>query len=347
MKAKTHLVILAVAFVATLLISNFTEETLSRIIITIYYTFTGTQQAEIEYDESGIPIVDYGYRGDGHIGEQRNPVTIGKAALTYYDEYEKGNESCQRLFMNCANWLVENSVSHGGYAILEYRFDWPTYNMTSPWRSGMAQGRALKVLIRAHNISNDNMYLDTAKRLLNSFFVEIENGGVTYMTPEDGWWYEEYADEGGIEPRVLNGMMYALLGINEYYDYTGDPDAEHLFDQGIIALEGSLADYDANGYSYYDILGNPSMGYHVTHIQQLNDLYEITNIEIFKDYRDRWQSYEGLPFFVQLVHNPTRMRIAVFLANFVILILVLEVTIFAILKLRKRTRTSGQPLYFD
>ena len=341
MKARTHLLILAVAFVATLLITNLTEETSSRIITTIYYALTGTQQAEIEYDESGIPIVDYGYRGDGHIGDQRNPVTISQAALTYYSEYERGNESCQILFMNCANWLVENSVSHDDYAILEYRFDWPTYNMTAPWRSGMAQGRALQVLIRAHNVSNDSVYLDTAKRLLNSFSVVVEDGGVTYKTSEDGWWYEEYADEGGTEPRVLNGMMYTLLGINEYYDYTKDPDAKHLFDEGVIALEESLPDYDANGYSYYDILGNPSMGYHATHIRQLNDLYEITNIEIFKDYRDRWQSYEELPFFVRLVRNPTKMGVAVFLGNFVTAILVLEVAMFAVLKLKKRKRASG------
>jgi heparosan-N-sulfate-glucuronate 5-epimerase len=340
MKGKIHFVILAVAFVAALLTSGFTEQKLSRIIVSTYYNLMGTQQVSTKYDESGIPIVDYGYRGHSYIGEQRNAVTISQVALRYYEEYEKGDESCQRLFINCANWLVENSVSHDDYAILEYRFDWPRYNMTSPWRSGMAQGQALQVLIRAHNISNDSKYLDTAKRLLNSFFVGVENGGVTYVTLEDGWWYEEYADEGGMEPRVLNGMMYALLGINEYYDYTKDPDAKYLFDQGVIALKEGLADYDANGYSYYDVFGTPSLSYHETHIRQLNDLYEITNEETFKDYRDRWQSYEELPFVVRLVHSPTKMGIAVFFANFIILILVLEVTIFAILKLRKRTWTS-------
>ena len=36
-----------------------------------------------------------------------------------------------------------------------------------------------------------------------------------------------------IEPRVLNGMMWSLIGINSYYNYTRDPSAKFLFDQGV------------------------------------------------------------------------------------------------------------------
>jgi uncharacterized protein YyaL (SSP411 family) len=50
----------------------------------------------------------------------------------------------------------------------------------------MAQGRALQALIKAHEVTGQNKYLDSAKMLLNSFFVELKDGGVTYKTPTDG-----------------------------------------------------------------------------------------------------------------------------------------------------------------
>jgi hypothetical protein len=74
--------------------------------------------------------------------------------------------------------------------------------------------------------------LDFANRFLNSFFVEVENGGVTYKT-KNGYWYEEYACKGGKESRVLNGMMFALLGIHEYLKYTNDAKARFLFNKGV------------------------------------------------------------------------------------------------------------------
>ena len=337
MKAKRHIVILLVALIATFTISNFTEDTLGDLIKAVYSNLTGKPLSNILLDDSGIPIVDYGYIEGIYIGEQRNPVAICQKAFEYLEDYEEGNESSRRLFLNCVDWLVDNSVKHNNYAILEYRFDQPVYNMTSPWRSGLAQGQALQVLCRAQDILNDRDYLDMAKKLLNSFFLEVENGGVTYKSIKDGWWYEEFADEGGLESRVLNGMMYALLGIHEYYEYTKDSDAKFLFDQGIIALKATLHNYDMNGgRSYYDILGRFSAGYHKIHIQQLNELYDITNEEIFRNYHDRWKKYKEPPFVIRLVQNPYKLGIAVFCANFFVLIFILEILIFVIERRKKK-----------
>lgn len=78
----------------------------------------------------------------------------------------------------------------------------------------MANGKALEALAKAANIIGDRKYLDSAKKLLNAFLVDVRNGGLTYKTANDGWWYEEvaaYSEQK--EPRVLNGFMFALLNI--------------------------------------------------------------------------------------------------------------------------------------
>ena len=329
-KIEKHIAAFLIASVSTLLVCNWgpLENVTKNVIRGVYSKFKGRTQTIL--DDAGIPIVDYGYIDGIYIGKQRNPVTVCQKALEYYENYEKGDKIQRQLFLNCANWLVDNSTPYGNYSILEYKFVWPIYDMTPPWRSGMAQAQALQVLIKAHNLTKDEKYLNTAKKLLNSFFYEVIEGGVTYKTSTDGWWYEEYADDNGKVSMVLNGMMSALLGIYDYYEYTKDTAAKYLFDQGVLGLKKNLPRYDKNGYSYYDILGHlAGEKYHDIHIWQLQRLYEITHEEIFKKYHDRWASYRELPFVIRLFKNPlTKMEAAIFVSNFIVLFVSIEIVIF-------------------
>jgi hypothetical protein len=230
-----------------------------------------------------------------------------QTALDYFNYYKKnGDQIDLQIFLNNARWLVQNAVSRGNYSVLEYHFRYPvpyppTYSMNPPWHSGMSQGEALPVLIKAYQITGDIKYINAAKMLLNSFFVAVKDSGVTYKSQSDGWWYEEYPIIG-FEPRVLNGMMYAVLGIYDYYNYTHDEDAKYLFDQGVIALKKNLSLYDDHGYSYYDLLThNTDPFYHKVHVDLLARLYDITHIPIFNAYHDKWQNFQTS----KSVHNQT------------------------------------------
>jgi heparosan-N-sulfate-glucuronate 5-epimerase len=247
----------------------------------------------VKLDKSNIPIVDYGSISGIYIGPQRNPVTISQKALYYYGLFTKNqSQIAYQSLLNNANWLIENAISHGNYSILQYEFPYPPYNMTSPWRSAMAQGQAAQALIDTYKVTQEEKYLNGAKKLISSLFVDVSNGGITYKSPTEGWWYEEYVGKSGVEPRVLNGMMYTLLGIYEYYNYTHDHDSKYLFDKGILALDRNLPRYDNRGYSYYDALGRPAtIQYHKVHIDLLGKLYNITKDEIFKAFHDRWKNF--------------------------------------------------------
>ena len=247
-------------------------------------------------DNNHVPIVDYGYVNGIYVGPARNPITIAHKALSYYDalKIDAGNAKAKKSLINNANWLVDNAVTHGNYSIFEYKFQWPPYGLKQPWYSAMAQGEGIKALVRAYEVTKDKKYLDTAKMLLGSFFVEVKDEGVTYKT-SNGWWYEEYASKDEPrESRVLNGMMYALLGVHEYYDYTHDSKAKYIFDQGVTALKNSLPRYNyRDNYTYYDILGNISpLQYHKAVIQTLGPLYDITKEQIFKTYFYKWKHFK-------------------------------------------------------
>ncbi|MBU7017900.1 MAG: hypothetical protein HXS44_10350 [Theionarchaea archaeon] len=309
------------ALVASSFVCDLTEG-VAKEIKELYWPSQEKNDATYVIDDTGVPLVDYGYIDGVHIGVQRNPVTVEMKALLYYEAYEQGCEEDRQLFLNCADWLVNNSKEYKGCAVFEYEFPWSYGGMTPPWRSGMAQGMALQVLIRAHDLTRDEKYLMCAEKSLALFFIDVEDGGVTRKHESNGWWYEEYADEGSMQTKVLNGMMFAVVGIYEYSRYTGDEDAQYLLDEGIKALKNELPYYDNKRYSSYDILGNHSGQYHEVHIQLLERLHTITGEGIFKQYHERWESYEKSPYAIQLILNPTKMRVLFYAGNtFVLLIL--------------------------
>jgi heparosan-N-sulfate-glucuronate 5-epimerase len=149
------------------------------------------------------------------------------------------------------------------------------------------------LLIKAHNITGNDAYLTTAKELVDALFIDIDEGGLTYKNDTEGWWYEEYSGEGGWNPRVLNGMLYTLIGTYNFHNYTGDPSAKYLFQKGIEGLKQQIHLYDHNQtYSSYDIVGGYApYGYHRIHVDLLRELYLITHEDIFKKYHDAWGKF--------------------------------------------------------
>lgn len=282
----TSLAVVIVIFVAyTLLMSYAIQRTYSKLL-----TEAAQVSSQRPRDNLGVPFLNAGVVEGLHVGIQRNPLLVAETAMEYYERWGRGDESSRQFFLNCSDWLLSHSTTRKNYAILEYKFRWPLlYDIKPPWRSGMAQASAARVLTRAYYLSHKKKYLDTAKKLINIFFVEVKDGGVTYKTLTEGWWYEEFAGAEGKEPRVLNGMMATVLWLHDYHQLTHDPKAKFLFDRGVLALKINLPKYDRKqGYSYYDLRKNYSKKYHAAHIQLLDSLYKITDQKIFKEFRDRW-----------------------------------------------------------
>jgi heparosan-N-sulfate-glucuronate 5-epimerase len=302
-----------------------------------YMRYKKKESTFIVEDSKGIPYVNYGHFDKTDVGFQRSPVTIAQKAISnFYELKRTGEEKYKDLLINNANWIIDNAIYNpaGNFSILEYKFPWPVYNLTAPWHSAMAQAQAIEALMYAYDITHDKKYTDTAKLLLNSFFVEVKEGGVTYKnlslpfverndyskfknssmkenaTNREGglgWWYELFAgnNNDAVISKVLNGHMFTLLSIYKYYDYTHDEDAKHIFNQGIVALKDNLPRYDNESFSHYDILKtNPTFRYHYYHIKVLKQLYDITHEQIFWDYSKTWSDYfKSKSLFYEEIYN--------------------------------------------
>ena len=245
------------------------------------------------FDSEGVPLVDIG----SHIRIQYNPVTVCCYALANYHMYvTTENSTFREAFLLQAKWLVKNAEQKGNFSVWEYKFDEPDYylhfNLTNPWVSAMAQGLGLSVFSRAYALTGNTTYLDTAETAMRSFDIEMNSGGVRY-TDSDGVWFEEYADEGALSGKVLNGFIFALLGLYGYSFLTNSGEAYAMFWEGALTLSANIHRYDSGSWSYYDLLYHYiiPLDYHKGHINQLRIMYELTNIENFLFYSNKFQSY--------------------------------------------------------
>ncbi len=286
--------------------------------------------------ETGIPVFDYGEVSRVHVGKQYNPLFIAAHGLRFQRRCLKGNKKACQWSQSCADWLVSNARHVDDFANLEYHFTWPRAGMKPPWRSGLANSRAWQLLDRVAEYSGKAGYRETARRLVRSFKRSVEEGGVTSKSPS-GWWYLEYVGEGADSPRVLNGMMSALLGLHDFYIRNHDAEAKTLFEKGVQGLEAEIHLFDDEGYSFYSAAGGPSGTYHGLHVQQLQALVLITGSPVLEEYRDRWASY---PLAGQLLKRPTAELLLILSLNFLVLLAAFSSLTCLWYRFRKRPRLS-------
>ncbi len=326
---REQIAIAIASVIAAFLLVEVTESQTERILRQAKALWSGANRFDgttVVMDSLGIPIVDYGDLDGVRIGPQRNPVSICQQAFYYFDRLTESDGDYRRRALNCADWLVDSAEIRDYGAVLPYRFAYPRYRLPGYWLSAMAQAQALQVMVLAHRTTGDDSYLRQVVNLLGIFFVDVDSGGVTHKSLDGstGWWYEEYAAPDGRDPRVLNGMLYTLLGLYELYEYTHDSTAQFLFLRGYKSLTDFVHRYDRNGHSYYDVLGNPVGGdYHQIHIELLDSLYRITGDSTLRVFRDRWREYAESPFIVRLLRAPTRIAPLVLTVNAVLVHLVI------------------------
>ena len=251
-----------------------------------------TIMSRLLLDENGVALRDYGERYDG-AGVQYNPQNVGYLAQIFYATIAEGYRGLEDEFFTQINWLMDNAEEREGFVTWTYDFPNPSFGAPAPWTSGMAHGRILTALIQAHFLTGAVDFLETAEASLGAFEVSMAEGGV--RTEEEGMagaWYEEVAGPGVASSKILNGHIYALVGLYDYALYTGSQRAWKLYLDGEIAVAHLLPLFDAGNISRYDLVGHANCKYNQVHIQQLTWLAGVTGRELYEEYADRFAKYQ-------------------------------------------------------
>lgn len=255
-----------------------------------YMMFSGKARYEGPFDESGIPLLNY----HGRVGCQYNPIAIAQYALANYNLMAKGEGEKRDVFLRNARWLLQNRmVADGGMPLWPHQFDFEYFQtLKAPWFSGLAQGQGLSVLVRAYAETKDQAYLTAADETFRSLATSIDEGGVLHRDDEGYYWIEEYL----VKPptHILNGFIWALWGVYDYYLLTKHEEAKALFKKCTKTIADNLWQYDNGFWSLYELTPQwckciASNYYHRLHIIQLKIMYRLTGHEVFARYAEKWR----------------------------------------------------------
>ena len=258
-----------------------------------HMTFREKAQYTGPHDAQGIPLLNY----HGTVGLQYNPIAIAQWGLGNYNLFSRtASVEARGKFLKASDWLCEKleQNSHGLHVWNHY-FDWD-YRQTlkAPWYSGLAQGQAISLLVRAHAETGERKYLNCAALAFRSFLADVAAGGVRFVDAEKNIWFEEYL----VSPptHILNGFIWAAWGVYDYFLATGSREAMGLFAAAVKTLDANLGRYDLGFWSRYELSGTllpmiASRFYHRLHVTQLRVMHRITSEKIFDLYAKRWESF--------------------------------------------------------
>lgn len=225
-----------------------------------YNDLTGKAQWTGETGRHGVPAVK----------TDTNPryefaIVIFQWGLGNWDTWLLGGkEQGRERLLDAARWAAETIDARGGWECWR-----DLQRPTISYYSAMAQGEGLSVLARAASIDPAGPWLATARRACD-FLLDSGNEGLTRVF--DGITaLEEYPGEAF--PSVLNGWIFALVGVVDLGIATGDAAIAAKAADLADSLARSLPLYDTGYWSTYDIGRNiASPFYHDLHVAQLRAL---------------------------------------------------------------------------
>ncbi len=229
-------------------------------------------------------------RGDTII---HDPTTLVQHALAHWNQYLITRNAYNRnTFLLHAHRLVAHAVS-----IYEDTSGWPVFPMqpTLPTRplalSAVVQGCALSVLIRAYQLTWDDMFIEVAQRALHAFERDILDGGISTPLGEDGVFFEEVA----VYPAThsLSGFMFAIIGLYDYETCTHDQSMSTLIQRSLATLHRYIDEFDTGYWTYTDLfhrlLASPC--HLALQIRLLEALATYSGCDHCRALASQWRSY--------------------------------------------------------
>jgi hypothetical protein len=163
-------------------------------------------------DEFGIPV----YNSIKFTQKKEyiyHPTVIIQYGLANFNQWKKSREVCYfNTFLSCSQWILRNAKWDKNNLFMQWAIPMKQRDLghDAGWISALTQGQAISLLLRYLPFSNnDNFVLNVIKNALNSFYVDLSQGGITSTYPEG-----KFLQEAG-NIRILNGCLTAFTGLME------------------------------------------------------------------------------------------------------------------------------------
>jgi hypothetical protein len=232
------------------------------------------------HDASGVRMVRIGGRLRDH------PVNQARYGIDNLESYVVSHD---RRYLNRAKAqagrLMRRANKAGGAWYLPYPFEFklhnePTDRMVPPWYSAMAQGYGVTLFVRLYEVTKDEKYRTAADRVFASFLRPRATAKpwTVWVDASDHLWLEEYP--GRSPDRTLNGHLFAIFGLWDYWRLTSDERAKTLFRGALTTVRDYLPRLRAKKWISQYCLTHPAVhaeGYHLIHIRLLRRLFTLSH----------------------------------------------------------------------
>ena len=99
----------------------------------------------------------------------------------------------------------------------------------------------------------------------------MDNGGIAEHLDPSAIWFEKFAHPENERPKILNGHLFAVIGLFDLADRTGRNHIRTLAEKGLEAARLLMPKFDLGGWTGYSIHGKPaSQHYHDVVVEQLS-----------------------------------------------------------------------------
>jgi len=225
-----------------------------------------------------------------------HPVLIAQCCLACYNLIMSGySQPYETTLQANLKWLETNGLNYKNSILYPFPFDLPVFSPGSGRVSGMYQGQILSCFVRAVLLYNKETYLPLCDKVWNSFDINIGEQYGFRDEDENELWFEETPQNP--PNHILNGYIFAIWGIYDYIELTGNPRAKEEWNKCINTLKNNISKYDTGFWSRYDLIDSlASYTYHNRiHVHQLEILAQMTGEEIFSFYATKWKGYNSNP----------------------------------------------------
>lgn len=229
------------------------------------------------------------------------PVTTAQYALWMWSDHVSG-QPLSPLFRTNTEALLSMQRDDGA---LPFNFDLLNWNppLKSGWVSGMAQGLAASVFVRAYKEFGDERYKEAARKACSFMLTPARDKGclgtLADLDPslERFVMIQEYPHTP--DTYTLNGSIFALFGLYDCLEY--DPSLECMFARLVQTICFVLPYYDYSGTSTYDLSHlhgkppTPSDAYHAFNTMLVWALDSVAPRPELNRTWQTWASYVSQP----------------------------------------------------
>ncbi|GHD43533.1 cell wall-binding repeat-containing protein [Mycetocola manganoxydans] len=227
-----------------------------------------------------------------------HPVVYAQYGISALIEYNRtGSKVWLDRAKRNAQRLIDIAVVRDGAWWYPYKHPWTYYKRTlaTPWYSGMAQGQALSLFTRLAEQTGEASWDVAADKTWASFSQPYSPKlPWSSLSVDKHLYFEEFASN---QPPllVLNGHVFALFGLYDYWRHTGNAEVARYFDGGATTVLDRMMPLIRveKGVSYYcvqtEYCQSPlwqNQKYHAIHSWQLDTLARLSGDAEFTEWAD-------------------------------------------------------------